>query len=491
MAEFETTSEDIFDDVFFSNYSSSLASLIDSNDESYLFIHVCLPFNVALIVTFTIAGLIQLITCVGIYKTSHQIITSVFYHFKINEKAEKIKNEWYKFKETLEKENDTTDTKLEMCLVLNTSSSNDINAILGADIESNNINCRRIDMNDHELDHDCEEHRFFQDMINEHKITEFEPRYHDLIRAWFFMVGIDASVNAIQDKIQQVIAIERQQLPKISGMQYNPWNGQIQLQVDFSLDRYIKRAKLTDYQRELMQKWLTFVTFANILALAVMIRMIFRVILIFWLLFWSIHNANINGQSVWDSLFFNLIMTPIAWIIWQVDFLVLNHIIIQYRTLQKLNDVMKFAFFTKDGDRDAMNPLMIKRCKCLGCDKTWGFLTWYFFLCCLVAIVMSAALAHETKKMGGNNDTAIGMWWACVLLGSCYCPCWMNKIGGMPVSVRWMPWLIPMQIAMFIVASVVLWTIALHNGVKYDTICDNYDQSDAYGSWSYLMWVIL
>ena len=56
---------------------------------------------------------------------------------------------------------------------------------------------------------------------------------------------------------------------------------------------------------------------------------------------------------------------------------------------------------------------------------------------------------------------------------------------------RWEPWYAPMYIEMFIVLSVLVWTMALHSDVKYDTICDNYEQSDAYGSWSYLMWVIL
>ena len=209
-----------------------------------------------------------------IYTTSHQIITSIFNHFKINEKVDKIETEWYKFKETLEKENDTTDTKIKMSLVLNTSSSNDVDAILGADIESGNDNCCMIDMIDHASD--CEEHTWFQDAINELKLREL-----GYLHKLFYRLGIDASVNAIQEKIQQVV--EHQQLPNINEIKCNPWNDQIQFQVDISLDRYIKRAQLTDYQRELMQKWLKFVTFAKILGSILMIRMMLRVVLIFWL----------------------------------------------------------------------------------------------------------------------------------------------------------------------------------------------------------------
>ena len=491
MAKFANTSEFIFEDAFISNYSSSVASLSDLKDErSYPLVHVCLSFNAALIVTFTMAVLIQLITCVGIYKTSHQIITSIFYHFKINEKAKKIENEWYKFKQslTLEKENDTTDTKIEMCLVLNTSSPNDVDAILGPSIESNDTNCCMIDMNDHESDCEAEEHKLFQEAINELKL-----RGIGYLRRLFYRVGIDVSINAIQTKIHQVI--ERHQLPNISGIDCNPWKDQLQFQVDISLDGYIKRAKLTDYQRELVQKWLKFIWFAKIVASAVMIRMILRVVLIFWLFIWSIHDAIMNGQSVWDLLFSGLIMTPVAWIVWQIDFIVMYHILEQYQLLKKFNDFIKFSYFTKVDD--ALNPLMIKRCKYFGCDKTSPFLAWYFFMCCFVAIIVSAALVHQTNKMGGHNDAVAECWvaiccmWIYLLLSSCILPCYTNANACDDPFVFWEPWLSPMPLQMFLSVSVFWWTMALYNGIKYDTICDNYKQSDAHGSWSYLMWVIL
>lgn len=517
------TNVTIFENLSTLNDSSSTIepNNIDiSYGKAYPLVHVCLPYSAALIAVLSVTALIQLMTCFGIYQTSHKAILSIFNHFQIMEKAEEVQKKLIELEQTKRKEQKAAKKrgKQQQAQHVPQGDSSIELSVSSKSSGKSKFQFVTIDMSDEQPD--CEDQKIFEYAVSRMRFKQVKTEEMHLPVEELYRAGVDASAFVIQDKVHQVINQQGTEeygsgshvspsinlLDSTTGKNhhYIPSHGQNQSPEDVLFKRYLPMAGLSDYQTKLVQNWLRFLKFAKIVVLVLVVRMILRVGLIVWLFVLSVANINDQSvqsvQSVWDSLFTNLYMSSLAWGVWWLDYSVLFSILMEYKLLEPMSNFMKPITFSEQdmivarrkakNEQDPLNPFVIKCCKCSGCDKSYGFFKWYALMSCFIAVVLGVALVRGSDRT--LYTTIVVCFWG--ISWVMYYVMFKIMSSKMRGSLLYR-YAIPITLILNFATTFVMEIDMLHKGIKYDTICDNHTFG---ASWSHgaetfylAMWILM
>ena len=516
MTDVESTG--VFEDtVFVSNYSnsSSVITLIDlenSYGHAYPLVHVCLPRNAALIMSLIMGMLFLQVTCIGIFYTSDKAIKSIFNHFQLYEKARPIDDksrelesirtklaEKRKQKEQSQQKGiKNSNIELTVCNDVPNKSLIDLEKEI-EDVITHVINQDTAD--------ECEDQTILRKYMSGIQLATIAKIRGGTIIDTLYQQGIKASATVIQRKIRRLTdknhatSYKHKQTLNVNDIDYNFVDGKIQLQVEEQVvsQHQINLNTLTDYQTELVQKWLQFIKFSKVLVLILVLRVVFRVGLICWLFLWSVINVDdAQDQSIWDAFFTNLIMSPIAWSVWRVDYAILINLVNEYNLVEPMNRIINrnhFLFAPTVSSRnirnmaDELNPFAINCCKCMGCHKSYVLLKWHSLMSCFICIVITVAASNLIASI---IDVMMAVIWCLgVILMWGVVPFMIGK-GGPTTACRGCHLIL---LAGGCASHNLLWISVLYTGIKHDQICANDDISD---SWSHgveklylMLWVLM
>ena len=225
-----------------------------------------------------------------------------------------------------------------------------------------------------------------------------------------FSMAIKVTQIVILDKLKQYIQQSGTRIVAIDNRQL------------FAVMEYVfSKCELTDFEMEVMMYWIKFLKFSRIIVILLFIRMILRVCLILFQVLWwlcavvfSNNNNNVNNvhetsQSVWDSLFVTICMSPLAICTWLIDFLIWNKIMDEYKALGILNVIQSLFYVdinsinndpnsvdnnsgaNNDHDEsepeEPLNPFVANRFKLCGCNKPLTVNKWYTWSAVFIIVI--------------------------------------------------------------------------------------------------------
>ena len=535
------TTDDIFWNMFSnneSNWNFTMTQAIAPYQEPYPFADVCFPNKYAAGFGLQIAMLMHLVVCTGLWRTSNKAIKVIRNHFdrvvQFPEDEEDEEDDDKENEKELESKNikKTEKHEIELSLSVTSTKTNDKpknskrnkqnqTVINLSEIPDDDVmavfDCKTEDLaanDDHDslkkqkqlkttktkrkkrkkskplknkADFDLEQY-MFEEMVTKKIASDKNEEWTSSAK---FIMAIKATQIVIFDKLEQYI---QQSGTRVVGIDRTQM---------FIVMRYcFSKCTLTDFEMKVMMHWIRFLKFSRIVVILLFTRMTLRVCLILFQILWWLCTVVISNnstydtsQSVWDSLFLTICMSPLAIFTWFLDFVVWNEIIIEYKALGLFNVIQSLFYWdlniaagdinsdrnnSDDQDEEPLNPFVMKKFQFCGCNKPSAVHKWYTYsaIFIIVTTVLSFWLKSDTGNHVGKN-VMIGVI-ACVwlLYVAFYSYIWRLVLAA-PYATLETRLLAGNSYSYTLMVIWILFDVIWEFVTKYDRICDNSTLEDA------------